>query len=179
MEMKALTLWPEWCWPIIHLDKRVENRSRRPPQSAIGRRFAIHAGQNIGGKKRLRIIPAIKQMVLTAQAADWEYKPDTEHTGYHLGIFVNPANRIERFCPHDIILGAIVATALLERVDYMCPTAPEAMLPPWGARDSWHWHLADVQVLYNPVHCRGRQGLWTLPTELTHTVLGSRVRSAA
>lgn len=43
--MKALTLHRPWPWAIIHLGKRVENRSWAPPSSLIGQRIAIHAGQ--------------------------------------------------------------------------------------------------------------------------------------
>ena len=43
--MKALTLTPEWAWAVTALDKRVENRTWRPPERMIGQRIAIHAGK--------------------------------------------------------------------------------------------------------------------------------------
>ncbi|MEQ9078605.1 MAG: hypothetical protein RLP09_32365, partial [Sandaracinaceae bacterium] len=43
--MKALTLHRPWSDAIVHSTKRVENRTWRPPASAIGCMFAIHAGQ--------------------------------------------------------------------------------------------------------------------------------------
>lgn len=42
--MKALTLHQPWAWAIAHADKRIENRSWRPPASIVGKRIAIHAG---------------------------------------------------------------------------------------------------------------------------------------
>ena len=43
--MKALTLIQPWAWAIVHLGKRVENRSWSPPRSLIGQRIALHAGK--------------------------------------------------------------------------------------------------------------------------------------
>ena len=48
--MYALTLWPEWAYAILHMGKRVENRSWRR-ESIIGQDIAIHAGAKIGGPK--------------------------------------------------------------------------------------------------------------------------------
>lgn len=45
--MKAITLWQPWAWLIARGDKRVENRSWRPPQSLIGQRIAVHAGKRV------------------------------------------------------------------------------------------------------------------------------------
>lgn len=47
--MKALTLWRPWPVAIFYLKpefrKDIENRSKKPPQSVIGQRIAIHAGK--------------------------------------------------------------------------------------------------------------------------------------
>ena len=47
MLLKALTLQRPWPTCIFNprLRKRVENRTWSPPESAIGQRFAIHAGK--------------------------------------------------------------------------------------------------------------------------------------
>jgi len=42
----ALTLWQPWAWCIAHATKRVENREWPPPETLLGHRFAIHAGQH-------------------------------------------------------------------------------------------------------------------------------------
>jgi len=49
LPLKALTLWPEWAWAIVHLGKRVENRTWKP-FLPVGTTFAIHAGKHLGGK---------------------------------------------------------------------------------------------------------------------------------
>lgn len=41
---------------------------------------------------------------------------------------------------------------------------------PWGDKGAYHWTLADVVPLPEPVPCKGRLGLWTPPPELTTVV---------
>lgn len=43
--IRGLTLNRPWTWAITALDKRVENRSWRPPPYIVGRYIAIHAGK--------------------------------------------------------------------------------------------------------------------------------------
>ncbi len=45
MTLRALTLHQPWAMAVRHLGKPYENRSWRPPASAIGRPLAIHAGK--------------------------------------------------------------------------------------------------------------------------------------
>lgn len=33
--MKALTVWPEWAWAIVHAGKNVENRTWAPGQMLL------------------------------------------------------------------------------------------------------------------------------------------------
>ena len=49
--MKALTLHAPWAWAIAYAGKRIENRTWKPPASAIGTRIAIHAGANLGSRE--------------------------------------------------------------------------------------------------------------------------------
>lgn len=41
--MKALSIKQYWLYAITDLDKRIENRSWKPPASILGRRIALHA----------------------------------------------------------------------------------------------------------------------------------------
>ena len=54
--MPAITLKRPWPYAILHLYKRVENRSWKPPPWLIGRRLAIHAGKtwDAGGAEYIR-----------------------------------------------------------------------------------------------------------------------------
>ncbi len=59
--MKALTLWQPWAHAIVHLGKRIENRSWPPPKYLEGEVFAIHAGKGFDEDsteelKRLRML---------------------------------------------------------------------------------------------------------------------------
>lgn len=45
--MYALTLWQPWCYAMVHLGKRVENRPWHPPRWLIGQRIALHAGATL------------------------------------------------------------------------------------------------------------------------------------
>ena len=40
----------------------------------------------------------------------------------------------------------------------------------WAQWPGWHWVLADVRPLDEPVPCKGRQGLWTLPDDVERKV---------
>ena len=143
----AITLWPEWAWMIGILGdgrsdglipKRVENRGWRPPLPK-GTRIAIHAGAHVGGR---RGDPATEEGIDAV-----------------IGMFrrANPG----RALPFDFrgrILtcdrSAIVCTATVVGVD-------REQLTGWDVPGAWHWRLADVLVLPEPVPCRGAQGLWT------------------
>jgi hypothetical protein len=148
--MRALTLWQPWASAIAHLDKRVENRTWRPPQWTIGETIAIHAGKSL----------------------DREALEDLAHDG-ELEQLGDPIPR-----------GAIVATAqvvgwvrddgrLLDRRPVRWDgisedRAAELVAGRWWA-GPFGWVLDDV-VSIEPVPCRGRQGLWTVPEELLPTL---------
>ena len=42
--MRALTIRQPWAWAILHAGKRIENRTWKPPEWAMGTLLAIHAG---------------------------------------------------------------------------------------------------------------------------------------
>ena len=65
----ALTLYPEWAWAIVALDKRVENRSGRSPVVAaarklIGKPLAIHAGAKLVD---------VESMIATSRIEGWSW----------------------------------------------------------------------------------------------------------
>jgi hypothetical protein len=45
ISMKALSIQQPWLYAITDLDKRVENRTWKPPWWIIGRRIALHASK--------------------------------------------------------------------------------------------------------------------------------------
>lgn len=51
---------------------------------------------------------------------------------------------------------------------------------PWAARGQYHWRLANVRALPEPVPCKGALGLWTLPDDVEAAVaaqLGERANA--
>jgi len=53
--------------------------------------------------------------------------------------------------------GAVIAVAQLRDVH----AAKDDCCAPWGQPDVYHWQLADVTALSEPVPCKGRLNLWT------------------
>lgn len=68
----------------------------------------------------------------------------------------------------DYVTGAVIAVATLTGVHTSCQ--PECSL--WAAHGQHHWELADVRPLTAPVPCKGRLGLWDLPTDVQTAVEG-------
>jgi hypothetical protein len=42
--MRALTIRQPWAWAILSAGKRIENRTWKPPEWAVGSVIALHAG---------------------------------------------------------------------------------------------------------------------------------------
>jgi ASCH domain len=72
-------------------------------------------------------------------------------------------------------LGAVIAVATLAGC-HLSPDfggicgATRPLCSPWSARDQYHWLLADVRPLPEPVPCRGMLGLWRLPENVEKAV---------
>jgi hypothetical protein len=64
--------------------------------------------------------------------------------------------------PSGVILAVVTVTGCHE-ADGCCR--------PWGVSGGWHWTLADVKALAEPVPATGQPGLWKPPDEITAAVL--------
>lgn len=73
----------------------------------------------------------------------------------------------------EMTFGAVVATARIAGVRRGC----DAVTSPWFSGPVG-WRLTRVVALPEPVHCRGMQGLWTLPDDVAHAV-SEQVAAAA
>ena len=154
--MLSITVRPPWSWAIAHSTKRIENRVwERPFRGAL----AIHAGK--GWDEDGQDSPLVRQA--------WR------DAGHDLRA-LTPNNA-------GITLGAVVAVA--ELVD-ICGAQVRPYIPsdcgcgPWAARGQYHWKLANVRPLPEPVSCRGFQQLWTLPDDVEAAVvaqLGEQVNA--
>ena len=140
-ELRALSVRQPWAWAICH-GKDVENRSRGTRYRGL---LAIHASKSAPYKNDLddpRIVDLIVANGLDDPAA---------------------------------AQGAIVAVAELTGC-HLSPDfggtcgATRPLCSPWGARDQYHWILADVRPLAAPVSCRGALGLWRLPEDVEKAI---------
>lgn len=138
--MKALSIKQPWLYCITDLDKRVENRTWKPPDWIVGQRMALHASarpDNFSGN------------ITAARLAGRQVS----------GIL------------HNIPLGAIVATATVVGWFNSNGAASDSLLIK-HIDDKWFfgpfgWVLDDVRKIKKPVHCRGRLGLWDVPTAVS------------
>ena len=150
--MLAITLHQPWAWAVTHAGKRIENRTWRPPPSVVGQRIAIHAGMRLD-----RIGAEI--------LSDVALSPIRVGSGVGLsslgsGDGTETTWAVPAFPPQ----GAIVATATLADV----VTESDS---PWF-RGPYGWVLADVVALAEPVPCKGRQRLWTVPEDIVANLGG-------
>lgn len=138
--MKALSIKQPWLYCITDLDKRVENRTWKPPDWIVGQRIALHASAKMddhGGK------------IAAARLA---------------------GNQIQGVI-HTIPLGVVVATVTVVGWINSDGAASYPELTKY-LDDKWFfgpfgWVLDDVQKIEKPVRCRGRLGLWDVPTAVS------------
>lgn len=159
--MRALTLWPEWAWAILHLDKRYENRGRGVPPHLIGERIAIHAGKTIGGGGERT--GAFDAVAAQAERAGWDV--DWTLIGRDVrATFSRGRDVVELRSLDEIVTSAIVGTVVLAG-----PAAPGHAVP-WGAYGEHAWPLADVRRLRHPIPHKGALGPWIVPDPVAQVV---------
>jgi len=145
--MKALTVRQPFAWAIAIGQKTVENRTRATKHRGL---LAIHAGKTV-----YRADPD-DRLILDAIAENEFAVGEAESS-----------------------LGAVVAVAELRG----CHHAHDCMPPvgvvppsgltgcsPWAMYGQYHWKLANVRSLPEPVPCKGSLGLWRLPEDVERAV---------
>jgi len=142
--MRALSVRQPWAWAICH-GKDVENRSRGTRHRGL---LAIHASKSAAYHEDLndpRIVDLIE-----ASGFDLSDPPSAQ--------------------------GAVVAMAELTGCHEpgFCfkarPGHGGEMCSPWAHASQFHWPLASVRPLAEPVPCRGALGLWHLPDDVEKAV---------
>jgi hypothetical protein len=170
--MKAITIFPEWCWAITKLGKNVENRTWKPPRSVtVGTRIAIHAGGRFGGASSYTGLKEIFAPVDSmARRAGWRVFAEVAQnlvSAYSVKEPKTVSDRILR-----LPRGAVVAVATFSGIlNPRMLNERDVEQFPWWAGDQFGWVLSDVDALDAPVECRGRQGLWNLPADVEASVL--------
>ena len=162
--MKAITIWPEWVWAIFFLDKRVENRSWRPPDSLIGQRIALHAGKYVGGRTGVKnMLHGIDDVYWMARKAKWDVWSSESSLHFKNMLSGQVAEMyLSGPCDSDaakpIVKGSIIGTAVLGSATF----GDDVM---WSGPEMCHWHLKDLKLLSEPILTRGWQKFWEVSDE--------------
>lgn len=156
---RALSVWPEWPWAMIHLDKDLENRGQDIPRTMRGVRFALHAGAHIGGRpgKNARIDGIAGMLQTAAESALWSVCPARDPDG-HSYVALTKGDKVVKLDAAKIVTSAIVATVVVRETLRPMDRPKRA----WHVPGQWGWQLADLQVLETPIPCGGMQGFWPL-----------------
>lgn len=156
--MRALTLHRHWAAAVLHLGKRVENRSRPTPRNLRDDEWiAIHAGLSGG---RHADVAALGELVGRDVSAEVAATP--------AGAVVAVC-RVPRWCgtlPNGAFRRWAWDGGRAFEVDWLPAPVNQYrwFTGPYG------WELTDVQVLPEPVPARGALGLWRLPDDVERAV---------
>lgn len=158
--MRALTLTQPWCGLVASGIKLVENRPRKLIKSSdFGKPFALHASREIDNEIYERI---------------FELAPELRCGG----IDGDEVRMGHRWFGLSQIKSAVIAVATIVRhvtsaeYEYGTEAIGEAIEP---NQRRWFFGpvgyvLRDVIALPKPIPCRGYQGFWTLPEEISAAV---------
>lgn len=174
MDLRAVSIWPEWLYAILHLNKRVENRTWPAHRKMIGKRIALHASKHFGGSGRL---PSREHFELVRELgikAGYRFQDIYAYKGSRkcwIGFkaFGADGNSVFPLDTRIIPTGALVATALLKSSSFLYAgkSAYEdgSEVTAWSAEGNYGWQLDDIQILDTPVLMRGNQGIWRVKPE--------------
>lgn len=171
--MKAITLWPEWAWAILHLGKDIENRGYPLPESLIGKWIGLHAGKHVGGKPGFVATVAGWEGVANMAGDCWECQhsaPGPGWTGTPTAFVWDP---IAKDAPRptstriELATTPLVTSAIVAVVRFGRPRPPIAFGGGyWRVASQWGWPISDMMPLATPVPCKGAQGLWEVPANI-------------
>lgn len=136
--MKVISIWQPFAQLIVTGCKVFETRTWPAPQSVIGQRIGIAA--------TARVVPG--------QRAHWD--DETFRLFY-------PGTGLPE--PHELPMGALVGTAVLDSVELMTPelmedVSREEQAYGWWDEGNYAWRMVDPVALEIPIPIRGRQGLY-------------------
>jgi hypothetical protein len=151
-ELRGLTLRQPWAWAIADQGKTIENRTWKTNYRGL---VAIHAGARVDD---IDTLP-----VSEAQAALDSFHEAAESAG-----------RLPREAIR-IRLGQVVAVAELTGIHPATECAvpgppPVRLCSPWAVHGEFHWQLANVRPLAEPIPWKGALGLWRVPDDLEQAI---------
>lgn len=146
---RAITLWEPWASAIARGNKRIENRTWKPPKTVRGKRIAIHAGKSLDEE----VVSDLLEDCLFDFAS---YK----HFPGHILCTARVSGVIKT---GGIFIGP-------ERIDAAWfgrePELTDRYHFEWLAPQQYGWVLTDVRRLAEPVEVRGHQGVWIIDDEI-------------
>lgn len=160
-----------WAGCIAHIGKDVENRTRRFPLALIGAEVAIHAGQSVADAI-ISVPDGDAWAALFASNAEWD-----AWRFWYLG--QKPRDVVN--WPPKLTLGAVVAVARVTGShfcgegfcgEHAVEACAGVLCSKWAQIDQWHWQLANVRPLAEPVPAKGALGLWKVPDDIESAVRG-------
>jgi hypothetical protein len=158
-EIRALTVQQPFAWAIAYAGKDVENRPWRTAWRGL---VAIHAGLDMHPGH----FPARTDEGLAAARA-------LDKLGGRNNVW-NPRHLVKTSLGPvhhpGLALGAVIAVAVIAGCHHESTEQPANSCSPWGMPGQFHWQLARVRPLAEPVPCRGRQRLWRLPGDVEKAV---------
>ncbi|MGE7135989.1 hypothetical protein [Staphylococcus warneri] len=145
---RGLTIKQPWAFAIAEGFKTIENRSRRTNYRGP---LLIHAGLTVD--RNVSIVrysrdAAIRFDQLGGPGNFWDARTHVPSA------FYKPQP--------SLALSAVIATARLAG----CHEETDGCCAPWGLPGQWHWELADVQRLEQPIPKAGALGLWKPDADL-------------
>ena len=113
----------------------------------------------------------------TKRTENRSWKPPTKHIGAQILIHAAATNDKKAVLPPEANIGqafgripiarhsAIIAVATLAGCHF-----DAGCCEPWGMADYYHWELADVFALPEPVPAKGQLGFWTPDSDILDAV---------
>jgi hypothetical protein len=152
-DLQALTLLPEWAYAVMRLDKRVENRTKPPPDRLIGKWIALHAGRATKSNA--------SDMLVAASSAGWVFSG---------GKLTKGGGAVE-FSQEEVNRDASSIVGMMHLIDVSPPGTPL----PWADPDCYAIRFRLV-ALPKPIPCKGAQGYWRVEEEVRHAIMQQFLR---
>lgn len=167
VHLPCLTLWPEWAYAIVHLEKPVENRNWPFPKVMEGKWMGIHAGKKIGGSE-MSERDGIECMLRTADLAGVKFE------GRRLTSLSSSAyNQLVAQMIEEVRAQSSGLVAAVRLAKASPPELRDGFMRGWRDLSQWGWQFSQMAPLTAPIQCRGAQGLWRLSEEMTARVKAS------
>lgn len=130
---RGFTMWQPWCYAVLHLGKRIENRPWKPWRSILGRWVALHAAARRNDVEEALVAQRLR--ALTGRA-------------------LPPPAAL----PRGVVVGFVRFTGFVEQSD-----DPWFLGESYMGEKNYGWVIGEVRAVARPVKARGFNGFWPVP----------------